>query len=206
MGSSRRALLLLTPTGRFLAPDNGLLTYVVLDHANDMASSGPDAGIMAPVQAPVPDGCTAYAITNPEYRQRPVSSTFHGRDIFAPVAAHFSLGVAPDDLGERVDSIVVLNAWPEPADGATLDGSVIFVDGFGNLVTNLRSDLIPAGPVSIEIGGKRLHGTTETYAEADGLLALHGSHGYLEGAERNGSAAARLQARVGDAVWVRPGS
>ena len=68
--------------------------------------------------------------------------------------------------------------------------------------TKLRSDRMPAGPVSIEVGGERLQGIAETYGEADGLMALHGSHGYLEVAERNGSAAARLQAQVGDAVRV----
>jgi len=206
VGTSRRALLLITPAGRFLAPDNGLLTYIVLDQAGDTAPSGPDVAFMAPVETPVPKGCAAYSITRPEYWRHPVSSTFHGRDIFAPVAAHLSLSVAPDEMGERVDSIVVLNVWPGPTNGASLDGNVIFVDGFGNLVTNLRSDRIPAGPMSIEICGERLQGISETYAEADGLVALYGSHGYLEVAERNGSAAARLQARVGDAVRVLAGT
>ena len=202
VGTSRRALLLITPAGRFLAPDNGLLTYVLADRAGDTAPPGTGVSFMAPVLTPVPEGCTAYAITRPEYWRHPVSATFHGRDIFAPVAAHLSLGVDPENVGERVDSMVVLNVWPGPADGATLDGHVIFVDGFGNLVTNLRSDRIPAGPVSIEVRGERLQGIAETYGEADGLMALHGSHGYLEVAERNGSAAARLQAQVGDAVRV----
>jgi S-adenosylmethionine hydrolase len=202
VGTSRRALLLVTPAGRFLAPDNGLLTHVVLDQAGDTAPPATDARFMAPFLTPVPEGCAAYSITRPEYWRHPVSSTFHGRDIFAPVAAHLSLGVEPEDVGERVDSMIVLNVWSTPTDGATLNGNVIFVDVFGNLVTNLRSDRIPAGPVSIEIRGERLQGITETYAEADGLMALHGSHGYLEVAERDGSAAARLQARVGDAVRV----
>ena len=206
VGTSRRALLLITPAGRFLTPDNGLLSYVVLDRAGNTAPPEPNVGFMEPALTPVPEGCAAYSITNPEYWRHPVSSTFHGRDIFAPVAAHFSLGVAPDDLGERVDSIVVLNVWPEPANGAALDGHVVFVDGFGNLITNLRSDRIPAGPVSVEIRGHSLQGITKTFADADGLMALHGSHGYLEVAERNGSAAARLQARVGDAVKVLAGT
>ena len=203
VGTSRRAILLITPVGRFLAPDNGLLTYVVLDRTGDTAPPGTDAGFMEPVLTPLPEGCAAYAVTKPEYWRHPVSATFHGRDIFAPVAAHLSLGVAQDDLGERVDSMVVLNAWPRLEGGATFDGNVIFVDGFGNLVTNLRSDRIPAGPVSVDVGGELLQGISETYAEADGLMALHGSHGYLEVAERNGNAAARLQAGVGDAVKVQ---
>ena len=204
VGTSRRALVLITPAGRFLAPDNGLLTYVLLNQAVDSAPPGPDVGFMAPVLTPVPKICAAYAITNPAYWRHPVSGTFHGRDIFAPVAAHLSLGVDPADLGERVDSMVVLNAWPGPDDGATRNGNVIFVDGYGNLVTNLRSDRVPAGPVSVDVGGELIQGIVGTYGEADGLMALHGSHGYLEVAERNGSAAARLEARVGDAVRVQP--
>ena len=204
VGTSRRALLLIMPSGRFLAPDNGLLTYVILDQAGAMSPVGPDVEFAAPVLTPVPEGCTAYAITRPEYWRHPVSSTFHGRDIFAPVAAHISLGVDPDELGEPIDSVIVLNVWPGPTGGAILNGNVIFVDSFGNLVTNLRSDRVPAGTVSVEVRGELLHGISETYAEADGLMALHGSHGYLEVAERNGSAATRLQAQVGDAVRVLP--
>ena len=203
VGSSRRAILLVTPEGRFLAPDNGLLTYVVMGQASEspVVSS---VGFMESALVAVPEGCAAYAITRPEYWRHPVSRTFHARDIFAPVAAHLSLGVAPHTVGEQVDTITVLNAWSEPDDETILRGRVIFVDGFGNLVTNLRSNRITSDIVSVEICGETLSGVVGTFAEADGLMALHGSHGYLEVAERNGNASRRLQARVGDSVKVLP--
>ncbi len=203
VGSSRRAILLVTPEGRFLAPDNGLLTYVVMGQVSE-PSLVSGVGFMEPALAAVPEGCAAYAITRPEYWLHPISRTFHARDIFAPVAAHLSLGVSPHTVGEQVDTITVLNACSEPDDETILRGRVIFVDGFGNLVTNLRSNRISNGAVSVEICGESLSGIAGTFAEADGLMALHGSHGYLEVAERNGSAARRLQARVGDSVKVLP--
>lgn len=144
VGSSRRAILLVTPEGRFLAPDNGLLTYVVMGHASEPFAVS-CVGFMEPVLVAVPEGCAAYATTRPEYWRHPVRRTFQARDIFAPVAAHLSLGVAPNTVGEQVDIITALNAWSEPDDDAVLHGRVIFVDGFGNLVTNLRSDCVQIG-------------------------------------------------------------
>ncbi len=203
VGSSRSAILLVTPEGRFLAPNNGLLTYVVMGQTNE-TSVASGVGFMEPALVAVPEGCTAYAITRPEYWRHPVSRTFHARDIFAPVAAHLSLGTAPHTVGEQVDTITVLNACSEPDDKTVLRGQVIFVDGFGNLVTNLRSNRITSDIVSVEICGETLSGVVRTFAETDGLMALHGSHGYLEVAERNGNASRRLQARVGDSVKVLP--
>ena len=153
VGSSRSAILLVTPEGRFLAPNNGLLTYVVMGQTNE-TSVASGVGFMEPALVAVPEGCTAYAITRPEYWRHPVSRTFHARDIFAPVAAHLSLGTAPHTVGEQVDTITVLNACSEPDDKTVLRGQVIFVDGFGNLVTNLRSNRITSDIVSVEICGE----------------------------------------------------
>ena len=202
VGTSRHALLLITPSGQFLAPDNGLLTYVVLDQAGDAKPLRSDLGFMEPAKLVLPEGCEAYSLTKEKYWKHPVSRTFHGRDIFASVAAHLSLGTSPHELGEPLDNIVVLKAWSGSIDGKHIKGSVIFVDGFGNLVTNLRSNQVPTGQVSVEISGEVLQGIAGTFSEADELMALHGSHGYLEVAARDGSAATRLQAGVGDIVRV----
>lgn len=86
--------MLVTPEGRFLAPDKGLLTHVLMGQASEPPGvSG--VGFMEPALVAVPEGCAAYAITRPEYWRHPVSRTFHERDIFAPVAAHLSVGGEP---------------------------------------------------------------------------------------------------------------
>ena len=91
VGTSRLALLLVTPTGSFLAPDNGLLTYVLTDHLAEGTTALPEApkgvGFLEPFSMPVPDSCSAYSLNNADYWRHPISGTFHGRDIFAPVAA-----------------------------------------------------------------------------------------------------------------------
>ena len=106
VGTDRRALLLETPTSRFLAPDNGLLSCIVgeyLDKAPEL-----------PGRVTVPPDVSAYHLTNPGYWLQPLSRTFHGRDVFAPVAAHLSLGVLPHELGVPVNDMVWLPI-PQPS-------------------------------------------------------------------------------------------
>ena len=206
VGTSRRALLLVTPTGVFVAPDNGLLTHVLADQAAQGGATPvadpQGAQFLEPLNAPVPDGCSAYTLTRPEFWHHPVSSTFHGRDVFAPVAAHLSLGVPPERFGEPIDDVVWLNLCPPTNRDGAVDGRVIFVDGFGNLVSNIRADRLPGTNIEVSVGGCVVKGLRETFAGEDGLLALIGSHGYLEIAERNGSAASRLSVGVGDKIRV----
>lgn len=174
VGSKRRAIALRTERGTFVAPDNGVLSYVLAFEA-----------------------CLAMvALSNPEYWLTPVSRTFHGRDVFAPVAAHISLGVPLYDLGAPVDDPVQLPI-PQPrlsSDGCII-GQVVHVDHFGNLITNVPHEMLPEGTrVGIGIAGRSIAGPEEAYAAAaDGeLLALIGSSGNLEVALRNGSAASAL--------------
>ena len=201
VGTSRLALLLITPGGRFLAPDNGLLTHVLADHRDQAAPEvlgSPSTGkFMEPVTTPVPSGCSAYELNRSEYWRHPVSDTFHGRDIFAPAAAHLSRGVPPDQLGDAVDQAVTLHIPPPSSQAGVVEGRIVFVDHFGNLVSNIRSTDLPPGDVEVEIGVVRIKGLARSYAEARGLLALVGSQGYVEVAETNGSAADRLGAGVG---------
>ena len=136
VGTDRAAILLETPDAKFVAPDNGLLTLVCRQHDPSFGDTDTSAS------KPVPDQCRAWRLTNPDYWRHPISNTFHGRDVFAPVAAHLSLGTPPDALGAPTSSIGAL-ALPIPRpDGNTIRGQVIFADSFGNLVTDITADTL----------------------------------------------------------------
>jgi hypothetical protein len=147
-------------------------------------------------------------LTNPQYWLHPVSRTFHGRDIFAPVAAHLSLGVPPETVGLPVSELVWLPMTEPTRQGSTIQGRVITVDHFGNLITNISNQwLAGADAVQVEIKGQRITGLSLAFhdEEAKGtgpLLALVGSHGYLEIALRDGNAAALLETGPGEPVYV----
>ena len=197
VGTERHALILKAYDHLFLAPDNGLLTFI-------LPPDDAHAPLFQPYRARLPQGCRAYALTNSRYWRHPVSSTFHGRDIFAPVAGHLSLGLSAKELGEPVDAVTRM-AIPVPHwQAGKLAGHVIHIDRFGNVVTTVTAEaLTSAGGVSVEVAGKTIRGLVRTYAEASGLAALIGSHGYLEIAMTNGSAAQSLGVRVGDEVRVK---
>jgi hypothetical protein len=146
------------------------------------------------------------AITNPKFWRSPVSATFHGRDIFAPVAAVLSLGFPPIEFGEPVDSVWVspLSRSSQRPDG-TLVGHILHVDSFGNLIMDIKSDdlSLKAEDITIEVGGQLIFGLKSTYTEGSGLIALIGSSGYLEVSLKGGSASSLLDARVGDEVGLR---
>ena len=200
VGTSRHASLLVTPLGRFLAPDNGVLSQVLRDYLN-VPPQG--AG-----KVEVPASLSAYKLTNSRYWVHPVSQTFHGRDIFAPVAAHLSLGVNPGDLGEQLSHLCWLPS-PQPIRrDNNVHGEVINVDRFGNLVTNIPASMLVETPgLHLNIRGQVIKGLSQSYHENEqyaevGLVALLGSHGYLEVAVQDGSAALSLDIGVGEPVQV----
>ena len=164
---------------------------------------GPDNGIFTPVLG---GGWEAFELRAPEYRRATVSATFHGRDVFAPAAAHLTLGIAASRFGPRVTDPVRLAWTTARTTGSGIEGEVIHVDRFGNLVTSIAGDaledLAVERDVIIRIGGRTIP-LVRTYGElaAGGAGALVGSHGRLEVAVREGSAAARL--RVGRGADVR---
>ena len=200
VGGSRRPLLLVTPDAAFVGPDNGIFTFVLRDHAGAETLGARCRALFKQMQVDVPPGCRAFELSRREYWRHPVSATFHGRDIFAPVAAHLSLGVEPGAMGGEVYELTALNV-PAPAVSENgVSGVVVHVDRFGNLVTNIPVESLPLGKAVVETGGVAIVGTSRTYSDGDGLMALIGSHGYLEVAESNGSAAARLGAGVGAPV------
>ena len=193
VGSSRDPLVLSGPDAYFVGPDNGIFSMALGRNA-ESTSSG---------QRSLPQGWTARRITNPRYMLEHVSATFHGRDVFAPAAAHLSLGNPPGDLGPEVDEIIRL-PFPAPIrqDGGLL-GQVVYVDRFGNLVTNIADkELANWGQVRVEICGQVIDRISRYYAEGSHLAALVGSAGYLEVVVKNGNAAQELEAGVGTPVAV----
>ena len=205
VGTSRKAVALVTPAGSFCAPDNGLLSYVLNDHLTEDQARFESTEFGSPVTVAVPEGCEAYEISSPAYRLEPVSDTFHGRDIFTPAAAHLASGLEPHCLGKPLDVLAILNLFTLELSKDSVAGRVIHVDRFGNVVTNIQASQLPRGHIVVEIADTKIHGLSATFADADGLLALIGSHGYLEIAENLGSAAQSLDAGVGDTVVAHTG-
>jgi S-adenosylmethionine hydrolase len=184
VGTERRTIALQTPRGYLVGPDNGVLSGI-LETESEIA---------------------AVHLTNQEYWRSPhPSNTFHGRDIFAPVAAHLASGVALAQLGDEIDpTALVLFPIPEPkitADQVT--GHVQHVDHFGNLVTTIPASVTQQQAWIIRIGATTVPiGQAYGEAEPGAAIALVGSHDYLEIAINGGSARADLNLTVGDAIQL----
>ncbi len=203
VGTSRKAILLVSPVGIFVAPDNGILSGIL----------GPflDNPPTASDTVPVPPGCAAYELANPDFQLHPVSSTFHGRDIFSPAAAHLSMGAALEAFGPPLQELVWL-PFPQPIQEADrITGQVIYADHFGNLVTNIPGTMVQGKDRAVvEYRSHRLAGLHRTFHQnpehpAGEPLALVGSNGYLEIAVPNGNAASLLAGGAGDVMAVDTG-
>lgn len=208
VGTDRSAILLETPDRRFVAPDNGLLTLICRRYDPTYG----DIDVTTPVA--IPGSCRAWRLTNSEYWRHPVSATFHGRDVFAPVAAHLSLGVVPEALGEPADHIAVLHMPVPLRDGNSIQGEIIFADAFGNLVSDITADVLAQMNVPgnetramVSIAGHRIAGLSRTFHDppGGGLRALLGSHGRLEVALVDGNAAATLGVAGGAEITLTVG-
>jgi S-adenosylmethionine hydrolase len=189
VGSSRRPILIKCGQQFFVGPDNGILSYVC-DRV---------------------DSLKAFEITNEKYFRHPVSPTFNGRDVFAPVAAALSLGVKPAKLGTEITDFVRLPSLKTTTseDGKLL-ARIIHIDRFGNCVTNITpNDLTPkmiSAGATLRLRGKSVksfrHHFAETTTARDKVFGIWGSAGFLELAAANESAAKILRAQRGDAVVV----
>ncbi len=198
VGTERPAVAIATPTGTFVGPDNGVLSAALPDEAREAV-----IGQTGPV--PLPTGTVCHLLANRAFHRKVVSNTFHGRDIFAPVAAHLSRGIPLEELGPTVPEVTALppfRARPQP-DGSLL-GLIRHVDHFGNMVSDVRAEQLPPPPLLLEIGGRQIRGLSDTYGRSKSLLALIGSSGLLEIAVGQGSAAADLNAGIGQPITVRP--
>jgi S-adenosylmethionine hydrolase len=184
VGTARRLIAVEVQEHWFVVPDNGLIGGVL---------RGRD-----------PSGI--WEISNPELRRSSVSPTFHGRDILAPAAAHLVRGGDPADLGPSLDGLILPSSFEPAEDGEGLVGEVVFLDSFGNLITNVPRDRLGAATPSgwsVEIAGRTIDGLVRTYAERPpgSLVALIGSSDRVEVALVNGDASKSLQ--VGRGVPVR---
>jgi S-adenosylmethionine hydrolase len=185
VGSARRPIAVSTDSARYVAPDNGVLSYALSEL-----------------------GAQAVQLDRPHYWLPVVSHTFHGRDIFSPVGAHLASGVTLDEVGTAITDAETF-PLPRPqrlADG-TVQGAVLHADRFGNLITDIPMSWLADGQGwSFEIAEQRIAGLGVTYAAvARGtLVALAGSEGMLEIAVREGSAAEVLGAGAGTEVVATP--
>jgi len=191
VGTNRRILAAKHKGHIFLAPDNGLLWPVLSKgHVDELVF-----------------------VTNKKYFLPKISSTFHGRDIFAPVAASLCLGLDILELGSSVhlDKIVKMPLFSDSDDSEKLAGRVVWIDNFGNLITNIsktRLERFLSGrtvyDVQIKAGARTINGLVKTYADAalQKIVAMTGSKGYLEIAVPNGSAQKLLGASIGFEISV----
>jgi hypothetical protein len=191
VGSPRRAIAVKSLDYFFLAPDNGVLT-MVLAAVDDRT----------PLQF--------RSIENERLFNQPVSRTFHGRDIFAPVAAHLARGVAFHEVGPVIEKITRLELAEPKLTKKGLEGRVMFVDRFGNLITNIAArhlEQLAGGPKSFRIGSSwngviRKFGRFYAEVPAGKPIAVIGSSNFVELCVNQGNAAKTFHTKVGDKVTV----
>ena len=187
VGTARRPVIVTSERHHFVAPDNGVLSLI---YARE-------------------ERLHVRHVTAEHYYLQPVSNTFHGRDIFAPVTAYLAKGVDPAKFGDEITDFVRFNApKPKPVDGKTLRGVVLKVDRFGNLVTNFTPQEVPAlfqadpPPFKILIGQREITEIHTNYAQGapGSVFGILGSMGYLEIVANRGSAAQILGLGKGSEV------
>lgn len=189
VGTTRLPLLLVTRADKFyLGPDNGLFTWVI---AREQIKE-------------------AYVLTQSAYFLPQVSATFHGRDIFGPVAAHLARGVEPAQFGPRCESVVQLPYAQPQRQGETITGEVLHLDHFGNIITN-----IPSALLTDFAHGQRITCTIAAHTESlpfvptygagppGQLVCLINSNGAFEVALPGGAASSRLDVKAGDRVLLQ---
>jgi len=190
VGTKRRSIIIQTKRSVYVGPDNGLL---VLAARREEVSH-------------------VYHIKNPEYMRQKVSTTFHGRDIFAPVAAHLSMGCSPSQFGPEIKDYTVPEFAKPCRKKDELIGQVMYVDDFGNVVTNISSKDLEELEISV---GDLLHVREgrktfdvrfcSAYGEApaETPLVVVGSHDFLEISINQGSVSKTLNLKVGNSVSIR---
>ena len=185
VGGPRKPILIVTTRYYFVGPDNGLFTLTLLQDRVRLA-----VGLT----------CRKYFLPR-------IRSTFHGRDVFAPVAAHLSKGVRPLAFGQKIDTWETLNVSGPKRKGRVLQGEIIHIDVFGNLISNISEASLSefsGAPSSIRIGKRVIDGLKKAYCEAKRgeVMALIGSGGFLEVSAREGSARKELGVKRGDKIEI----
>jgi hypothetical protein len=181
VGSSRRALAGHIDEWFFVAPDNGVLTRPLLDSSR----------------------VELVTLQNSAFRRDVVSATFHGRDLFAPAAAHLAMGAPLNEFGSAVHDPVQLPALVPQRQSGSIRGIVAHVDRFGNLITNIPGEWLAPG-AHVRVGSTDIGPLRGTYSDVPTgrALALVGSGGYLEISVRDGNAAQKLWQQRGSEVIV----
>ncbi len=182
VGSERRPILAIAENHIFVAPDNGILSFVYEHEPNTRV----------------------YHITNDRFFRHPVSTTFHGRDIFAPAAGAISRGVTPDELGDESNNFARFEIpKAQRSENGHISANILHIDRFGNCLVNLMSeDLPPDYPdnsLKVEINGHEIAKIQNYYAQASRqgeLFLIFGSAGLLEIVAFQDSAAKILQAEI----------
>ncbi len=203
VGSERAGVAVDTGEALYVAPDNGLLSYLLADKRAPAAHGIAPVDVAGTFPVEVPPHWRTVRLSESRYWLPGHSSTFHGRDIFAPVAAYLSMGEPLERFGPRMET---LRSFEVPVarkgpDGA-IEGEVVHTDRFGNLITSVREEDLPKGAVVVELGNYRIVGLSNNYSEGRGLTALVGSSGYLEVALPGGSALAMTGLGAGSEVRV----
>jgi S-adenosylmethionine hydrolase len=180
VGTKRKALCFQFEQYVLLCPDNGLATHL-----------------------PVP--LKVRELNRREYWLQEISSTFHGRDIFAPCAAALAQGVPLASVGTEVTSWQKLAVRPVKKNTQVILGEIVFIDHFGNLITNIVITDLPSRNIQVRVGSQVITGLKKTYGESSPgeTIALCSSAGYLEIAVVNGHAAAQLKAVIGTPVEIQ---
>jgi len=187
VGTERRGMACRFGGQYFVGPDNGLCTLLL----EQTRINGGEVQLVS--------------LENPDYRLPEVSRSFHGRDVFAPAAAHLAAGAELASFGGPISDPVLLEI-PEPrSTAAGWEGEVLYADAFGNLAVNIRREhLADAGSVDILVKERKLPGISETFGDGrpGELTAIIDSFGFLSICVVNGSAAKRLDASAGETVFV----
>ena len=183
VGSRRRAILVETPDYFFIAPDNGLLSFVFNGEKE----------------------FRVFELTSRKFFAENISATFHGRDIFAPVAAHLSKGVKPSEFGLEITDFVRFDEnKPRKISDREIEAEIIETDRFGNLITNLKREDLPAR-FTLEIGATKIENLRQFFAESEKgeVFMIFGSAGFLEIAAFQDSAKNILDAETGRKITVK---
>lgn len=183
VGSQRRAILAVTEEHYFIGPDNGLFSLIF--------AAEPTVKV--------------FELNKERFFNHPVSRTFHGRDVFASVAAWLSKGALPEELGDEITDFVKFEtSQPQSFGENKIRGEILHIDRFGNCVTNFSEQLLPAG-FHLEIKGIKVAKLQNYYAEAEPqeIFMIFGSAGLLEISVFKGAAAQILELSVGEEVIAR---
>lgn len=207
VGSTRKPIAAQAGDYTFVAPDNGLLSEVLAEF----------------------ETVSAVELTNPAYQLTPVSNTFHGRDIFAPAAAHLAAGVPLSEFGATTKPVQKALLPPLHIEGSSIRGEILYADHFGNMVTSIgtlrwsderhltltsrfgggagQSPIIDAQHAILNVKNQIITGIRRTYSEVERqqILLLVGSSGFLEIAMNQGSATQHLSLSSGDPVELQIG-